>query len=165
MSETHLQATVGADRSNPGDGSSGAVRRGKEGGTLSSDITARYQQAVLGGNVYGSFVWTHAETNNAVIPDTDSIGFNFGGGHYFTEDWEAFGRYEWSDLDYGGLDSFGIITAGVNRYFAGHNAKWTTDIGFATDSLAFEIPVTGFKGDGVGKNGQWVIRSQLQIVF
>ncbi len=54
MSDTHLQATVGADRSNPGDGSSGAVRRGKEGGVLSSDITARYQQAVLGGNVYGS---------------------------------------------------------------------------------------------------------------
>ena len=53
MSDMHLQATVGADRSNPGDGSSLAVRRGKEGGLLTQSITARYQQAVLGGNVYG----------------------------------------------------------------------------------------------------------------
>lgn len=53
MSDTHLQATVGADRSNPGDGSSLALRRGKEGGLLTSPITARFQQAVLGGNVFG----------------------------------------------------------------------------------------------------------------
>ena len=53
MADTHLQATVGADRSNPGDGSSLAVRRGKEGGLLTQSITARFQQAVLGGNVFG----------------------------------------------------------------------------------------------------------------
>ena len=53
MSEMHLQATVGADRSNPAAGTSLAVRRGPEGGLLTSPITARYQQAVLGGNVFG----------------------------------------------------------------------------------------------------------------
>ncbi len=53
MSETHLQATVGPDNNNPGAGSSGAVRRGPEGGVYSSPITARYQAAVLRGNVYG----------------------------------------------------------------------------------------------------------------
>ncbi len=53
MSEMHLQATVGPDNSNPAAGTSLAVRRSPEGGSYSAAITARYQAAVLRGNVYG----------------------------------------------------------------------------------------------------------------
>lgn len=53
MSEMHLQATVGPDNNNPAQGSSLAVRRSPEGGFYVADITARFQAAVLRGNVYG----------------------------------------------------------------------------------------------------------------
>ena len=78
-----------------------------------------------------------------------------------------YGRYEWSDLDVPGVDDISIITVGVNRYFAGHNAKWTTDIGFAIDSLDSGVvaPITGYRTDATGDDGQLVIRTQLQILF
>jgi len=50
---THLQATVGPDNNNPGSGANEAVRRSPSGGLYSADISARYQEAVLRGNVYG----------------------------------------------------------------------------------------------------------------
>ena len=57
--------------------------------------------------------------------------------------------------------------------FAGHNAKWTTDIGFGLEALTVGTfpngvavaPVTGWREDLTVEDGQIVIRSQLQILF
>ena len=53
MSEMHLQATVGPDDGTAAAGTSLAVRRSRLGGLLTASISARYQEAVLRGNVYG----------------------------------------------------------------------------------------------------------------
>lgn len=53
MSDLHIMATVGPDNDNPGNGSTLAVRRTKSGGLMTAPISARYQEAVLRGNVYG----------------------------------------------------------------------------------------------------------------
>lgn len=53
MSDTHLQAIVGPDDGTQAVGSSSAVRKSRGGGLLTAPISARFQEAVLRGNVFG----------------------------------------------------------------------------------------------------------------
>ncbi len=89
------------------------------------------------------------------------------GGVMVAADWELYARYEYADYDVGGaLSDLGLITVGVNRYFGGHNAKWTLDIMYGFDEVELLAPsITGLRTDGPGEDGQFVIRNQLQIVF
>ncbi len=128
-----------------------------------------------GWNVYGAFIYKSEEDDSGGTVDEDQIGIMFQGAYYFTDDWEGFIRYEWADLDQPDAtpaDDISVITFGVNKYFDGHNAKWTTDLGFALDGIDGSAvsttagDITGFREDTtVGDDGQFVIRSQLQIVF
>ncbi|MCH8006182.1 MAG: hypothetical protein IH888_08130 [Planctomycetes bacterium] len=123
-----------------------------------------------GWNVYGAFMYKSVEDPSGVGVEPDQTGIMFQGGYYFTDEWEGFARYEWADLDTVGADDVSILTFGVNRYFDGHNAKWTTDLGFALDGIDASVStadgdITGFKADAAGDDGQFVLRSQLQIVF
>ena len=122
-----------------------------------------------GANVYGALVYANADTNGTP-PASDfgknPWGFEVGGGYYLTEDWELFGRYEFADLDGGALISdLNVISFGVNKYFAGQNAKWTTDFGFGIDQLPRSIAVTGWRVDNTNEDGQFVFRSQFQLMF
>jgi len=96
-------------------------------------------------------------------------GLVIGGGWYWSEDWELFGRYEWSDRgalgSAGNPDNLNLITIGVNKYFAGHNAKWTTDIGFGLEPVPVTVPITDWRADSGSNTGQFVVRSQLQLAF
>ena len=108
-------------------------------------------------------------------------GFVVGGGWYFSDDWELFGRYEWSDTStlgtVGETDNINIVSVGVNKYFAGHNAKWSTDVGIGLTAVDFgaavptgasPVPITGWNADNAGvasNDGQVVLRTQLQILF
>ena len=129
-------------------------------------LTGDVQFEFGGANAYAAFVYANAEDTTI---DVSPLAIILQGGYYFTDDWEGFARYEWSDPDGASslTDDISIFTVGVNKYFAGHNAKWTTDIGLGLDSIgaAAAVPVTGFRADGTGEDGQVVIRSQLQIVF
>ena len=66
-------------------------------------------------------------------------------------------------------EDLSLITFGVNKYFAGHNAKWTTDVGIGTDTINFihghSGEIAGLRPDSGTEDGQLVIRSQIQIVF
>ena len=53
----------------------------------------------------------------------------------------------------------------MTRYFAGHHAKWTTDIGIGLEEVAFAPAITGLRTDVVGEDSQVVIRSQIQLLF
>ncbi|MHC4429819.1 MAG: hypothetical protein ACYS0D_14645 [Planctomycetota bacterium] len=110
-------------------------------------------------------MYADADGDDVVVMDSSPIGIVVQGGYYFAENWEGFGRYEWADLDMPTAQDVSILTVGVNKYFAGHNAKWSTDVGVAFDSIAVGVPVTGYRADAVGSDGQVVIRSQLQIIF
>jgi hypothetical protein len=116
-------------------------------------------------NGFAEIVWNDINSNAAGTSSINPFGFLVQGGFYLNDCWELYGRYEWSDFDISGADDLNIITAGVNYYFSGHNAKWTTDIGYSLDSLAFPNPITGFLPDAAGNDGQVVIRTQWQILF
>jgi hypothetical protein len=117
-----------------------------------------------GGNVYAAVIYGNADLP-APADDATPLGLILGGGWYFADDWELFGRYEWSDADIPNTDDVSIATVGVNGYFAGQNVKWSTDIGLGLNTVSFAVPVTGWNADAAGEDGQVVIRSQLQIVF
>ena len=126
---------------------------------LTLDFSGRFG----GTNVFGSLI--RASADRAAGSDIDATALVLQGGYRFNDDWEGFARYEWSDPDAAAASDISIFTVGFTRYFAGHNAKWTTDIGIALDPVPFEVPVTGWRDDAAGKDGQIVIRSQFQMVF
>ena len=126
---------------------------------LTGDISAEFG----GANLYGAFIYRTIET--AGLPDIDQVGFLVQGGVALNDDWEAFARYEFSDFDTIGVEDLSLITFGVTRYFAGHNAKWTTDIGIGLEEVANAPAITGLRTDVVGEDSQVVIRSQVQLVF
>jgi hypothetical protein len=127
-------------------------------------LTADVSWEFGGGNVFAAVIWGNGSYASPA-PDTNPLGFVVQGGYYFTEDWEAFGRYEYADLDLPGVTDVSIISFGVNRYFAGNHAKWTTDLGFALDDMPVSVPIAGWRSDVVGESGQLLLRSQVQIVF
>lgn len=133
--------------------------------TFTADVTAEFG----GYNIFAAIIIANADIGAA---DIDPIGFLVQGGYYITDNWEAFARYEFADLDAVGVEDLSIFTVGVNYYIgADPNAKWTTDIGFGLDPvggglapLAFD-DLTGWRVDTVGEDGQVVLRSQLQWLF
>jgi hypothetical protein len=96
-------------------------------------------------------------------------GFLVQGGLYIDETWELFARFEWMDWDddvFVGVDDLSVVTAGVNKYFAGHNAKWTTDFGWGFNPVFVPARITGWRNDnGADFDGQWVVRTQIQLFF
>ena len=129
-----------------------------------------------GWNAFAAFTWVSLDddTSGAGAIDNDPWTFVVQGGFYFTEDLEGFVRYEFGDLDDlgGGGEDLNVITAGVNKYFAGHGMKWTTDVGYALDGVdpawgmgAGSLGAIGWRADDPDEDGQLVIRTQLQILF
>ena len=124
------------------------------------DATAKFD----GANAFAAFIYRNLD-NGAT--DMDQYGFVVQGGVFVTDDWEAFARYEWSDLDTAGTQDLSVLTIGVNRYWSKHALKWTTDLGFAFNevSSAFSSSGTGWRTDTAGEDGQMVLRSQIQLLF
>ncbi|MHC4416569.1 MAG: porin [Planctomycetota bacterium] len=137
--------------------------------TVTMTVDASYEFG--GGNLFGAFIYNTVDLP-AGFSDADQTGLVLQGGYYLTDNWEGFLRYEYSDFDITGIDDINIVTLGVNRYFAGHNAKWTTDIGIGFDPVigvsavaGGASPITGYRADARDEDSQVVIRTQLQIVF
>jgi len=116
-----------------------------------------------GANLFGAFIYRSLDDDAMV--DYDQYGFLIQGGFFLNEDWELYGRYEFADLDMPGVDDVNLFTIGVNRYWAKHGLKWTTDVGFGIDSVPTTSSITGWRQDSVGEDGQVVVRSQLQLLF
>ncbi|MHC4101541.1 MAG: porin, partial [Planctomycetota bacterium] len=116
-----------------------------------------------GWNLFAYVVGNHPDPD--VGSSMDQIGVVVQGGYYFADEWEGFARYEWSDLDTTGLDDVNILTLGVNRYFAKHALKWTTDFGYAFDSVPFTARGIDWREDASGEDGQIVVRTQFQLLY
>lgn len=127
------------------------------------DASMEFGGANLAGTIYGS----HTDINTDVVDDVDQYGIMVQGGFFLNDDWELFGRYEWADEDTEGVDDLSVATIGFNRYFSGHNVKWSTDLnyGFNEVSGTFANAGSGFRADSTGEDGQLVLRTQLQLVF
>ncbi len=115
-----------------------------------------------GANLFAAFVGRHLD-----VADADRFGIVVQGGFFVTDDWELFGRYEWYDFDAPGIADLSVVTVGVNRYFAKHALKWSTDVGYGINEVdpVFASTSAGWRGDAAGADGQIVVRSQLQLLF
>lgn len=116
-----------------------------------------------GANLFAAFVWDSYDDDGAI--DADLMGFVVQGGMYFNDDWEGFIRYEYVDFDLPGVEDASLLTIGVNRYFSGHNLKWTTDLVWGIDEVPIDSDILGLRADTPGEDGQLAIRSQLQLAF
>ncbi|MBX3374850.1 MAG: hypothetical protein KF817_13550 [Phycisphaeraceae bacterium] len=119
-----------------------------------------------GWNVYAAGIW-YGFDGTAAGADRDEIAFVLQGGVYLSEDWELFGRFEWGDVDVTGSEDLMVLTVGVNKYWAKHNAKWTTDIGIGLNEVQapWASRGAGWLTDSANEDGQIVFRSQLQLAF
>ncbi len=124
-----------------------------------------------------------ATRGGGVSDSMDQWGAVIQGGYFLNTEVELFARYEIGDTDTDKfrtaetgveLESNSIVTAGVNYFFGGvKDIKWTTDFGYAfapvgdfnssgTDWLSDGSSTTG---NGSSNDGQWVFRTQLQLLF
>lgn len=142
-------------------------------GTASDDdqvqsygLTADVSSEGDGWNVYGAFIFNGVSDDRAGMKDRDQWAFVVQGGYFFTDDIEAFARFEYGDLD-DDSEELQVLTVGFNKYWAGHGLKWTTDVGYGINevSSAWASDGAGWRTDGLDEDGQFVIRSQIQLTF
>lgn len=127
----------------------------------SADASAKFG----GAGAFIAFVGNHERTKGG--GSADQFGLIAQGSTFIVPDlWEGFIRYEWGDTDGMGRD-LSFLTVGVNRYFAGHDLKWTTDVGIGISEVApfWAASGAGVRADTPGQNQQVVVRTQLQLLF
>ena len=117
--------------------------------------------AVDGANLFASFTYIDED-----VADASPLGVVVQGGVFLTDDWELFARYEYGDADDDSED-LSVITFGVNKYWSKHAMKWTTDLGFGIDEVSgnWDKTSVGWREDAPGEDGQFVFRTQLQLLF
>jgi len=111
----------------------------------------------------GSGLYLGVSYNDNDTNDANAMGYVAQWSTWLNSDWELYVRYESYDADSGDdADDAEIWGFGVNQYWAGHNARWTTELGM-TDG----IPAAGGSGDwqGAADTDQMLIRTQLQFAF
>lgn len=113
----------------------------------------------------------------------DQWGAVVQGGYFVSSDTELFARYEMGSTDTDqfrvadpgvDLDGDSIVTVGLNYFIGGNkDLKWTTDVGYAFTPIGdfnssggnWLSDVSSTAGNGFSNDGQWVIRSQFQLLF
>jgi hypothetical protein len=122
-------------------------------------VDVQYEGSGLPISVYAAYIGQQVESGE----DDADEGYNWGGlaqvGYMLNDNWEIFGRYDYTDIE-DADDEYSEITAGVNYYFAGHNAKVTVDVIYLPDGSPSSQSGIGVQG---GDNDQYAIRGQFQL--
>lgn len=144
----------------------GVAWQNGEYGTLSSEVE-NFQYTIDasaewgGPSLFASFTGRSNDTQGG--SDFDQMGFVAQGSFNIDDKVEPFVRYEWFDWDGAVTDDTNIITVGFNYFFNNHDWKWTTDVVFGLDPItgtyAGVLPDTGTE------DGQWALRTQMQVAF
>ena len=142
-------------------------------------VTADLSMDFGGASAFASFIYEH-QVNPDASGDVDSIdywGVVVQGSMYIDPKWELYTRYqiggpfnqELNDPEAAGFDTQGvsILTVGVNWYIDGQDVKWTTDFGVAFDPITglMTVDQSGWRTDPDNHHAQFLIRSQLQLMF
>ena len=128
--------------------------------TFTADVSLEFGSA----NAFAAVVYRDLDSDSL---NAEQFGVVVQGGVFLSNDWEVFARYEWGDLDTTSIDDLSVITLGVNRFWAKHALRWSTDIGIGLNEIAepWSASGAGWRTDGVGQDGQIVVRSQMQLLF
>ena len=127
---------------------------------FTADVSLEFGSA----NAFAAVVYRDLDSD---VLNTEQLGVVIQGGLFLTDDLEIFARYEWGDLDIAGIDDLSVITFGVNRFWDKHALKWSMDVGIGLSEIAepWSASGAGWRTDGVGRDGQIVVRSQMQLLF
>jgi len=105
------------------------------------------------------------------------------GGYYLNPEVELFARYELGNTDTDKfrtaepgieLETDNLVTFGVNYFFGGNkDVRWTSDVGYAFSPIGdfnssggdWLTDSSSTTDNGSTNDGQWVIRTQLQLLF
>ena len=119
-------------------------------------------------SVYAAYVGLYTDFGNTNTGPGSGYDYGFlaQAGWMLNNDWEVFGRYDYTHLDNqpsGSEDSFHEVAVGVNYYLHGQNAKITVDAGWlpsGAPSSQTGIGVLANDGDN-----EFYIRGQFQLVL
>ncbi len=127
-----------------------------------ADITVQ-----LGGANFFGYVVGTSLSGGGVTPDAARLGVVLQGGVYVTPIWEVFGRFEWAKPDIVGESDLSLLTVGFNCYLHGQQLRWTTDVGVGLNpvSATYASDSANWLADQPDRDGQVVVRSQLQVLF
>ena len=123
------------------------------------DVTWK-PEAVQGLGVYGAYLGSYNDTGTDTSYDW---GFLAQAGYLLTDKFELFGRYDFTRIDtIADNDTFSELTAGMNYYFARHNAKVTIDLSYLPNGSP-----SNQTGIGVlaSDDSQFMIRGQFQLAL
>lgn len=149
---------------------------GETGGTADVDAlnyTLDVSFEGQGWNLYAAGYGAHID---AGAGDIDNWGFEVGGGFFFTEQFEAFGRWDGILLDddaFAGDTDMHFLTVGMNYYVSpeSHAAKFTAQVAYSFNEttnlfgggLVSSDTRTGFLGQA--DDGEFAITLQMQVMF
>ena len=140
---------------------------------LTADVSADFG----GASLFASMVWQRQMDPGGDIDSLDYWGLVAQGSMYVDPKWEIYARYEMggpfnqvlNDPEGSGIDTQGvsILTVGFNWYLDGQDVKFTTDFGVSFDPITgfMTIDQTGWRTDPDNHHAQFLIRSQLQLMF
>lgn len=130
-----------------------------------------------GASLFASMIWERQMDPGGDIDSLDYWGLVAQGSMYVDPKWEVYARYEMGgpfnqvlvDPEGTGLDTQGvsILTVGFNWYLDGQDVKFTTDFGVSFDPITgfMTVDQTGWRTDPENHHAQFLIRSQLQLMF
>ncbi len=116
-------------------------------------------------NFFAAIIGVHSNHVDGAA-DTDQYGFVIQGGVMIIPDTlEPFARWELIDPD--ASHKVNLITFGFNYYLNQHNAKFTTDIVWALNSLDTVATSSGLGllSDAAAQKNQTALRAQFQLLF
>ncbi|MDG2423875.1 MAG: hypothetical protein P8M22_07845 [Phycisphaerales bacterium] len=143
-------------------------------------VTADLSVDFGGASAFASVIYEHQINPDGgnVVDSIDYWGVVVQGSFYVDPKWEIYTRYqiggpfnqELNDPeDVPPLDTQGvsILTVGVNWYIDGQDVKWTTDFGVSFDPITgfMTVDQSGWRTDPDNHHAQFLIRSQLQLMF
>lgn len=127
----------------------------------------------LYGAYVGQYIMSGAGTGITGVTGGDDDNYNWGvlvqAGLMLNENWELFGRYDYTQLDdeiaagTGNTeDTFHEITGGVNYYFRGHHAKFTVDLSWLPGGAPAGADNLGILAS---EDDQFIVRGQFQLML
>ena len=93
----------------------------------------------------------------------DNWATTFTAAYQCMENLQGFVAYEFGELE-GVTENLSVATVGAN-YWLNDNVKWTTDVGYAMNGIdaGWNVGETGWRASA--SDGEYLVRTQLQIQF
>jgi hypothetical protein len=119
-------------------------------------------------SVYAAYVGLYTDFGNTNTGPGSGYDYGFlaQAGWMLNNDWEVFGRYDYTHLDNqpsGDEDAFHEVSVGVNYYLHGQNAKITVDAGWLPNGApSSQTGIGVLANDG---DNEFYIRGQFQLVL